>query len=580
MKRKETFLRLIQFLKPYWTILALSLVFAAGSVALTLYAPILVGDAIDMIVGPGQVSFSSISPLLIQLAIVVAATALLQWAMALCNNRLVCNISSQLRQQSFSHLHQLPVGSLDQLPTGDAISRITADIDQISDGLLLGFSQLFTGVATILTTLGFMLSLHKGIALVVVILTPLSFFVAGFIAKYSFRYFQQQAKVRGQMTTLVEELVGNQKVVQAFCYQKQAESRFEQLNRSMQQCGMKAVFFSSLTNPCTRFVNGVVYAAVGIVGAFVALSGGISVGGLSCFLSYANQYTKPFNEISGVVTELQNALASAARVFDLMDSPAQEPDSPKAMELKNPTGQVALEHVFFSYTPEKPLLQNLNLSVEPGQHIAIVGPTGCGKTTLINLLMRFYEPTSGSITLSGEDIRHFTRDSLRAGWGMVLQDTWLSSGTIHENIAYGVPNASREQVIEAAKAAFAHSFIMRLPQGYDTPIGENGATLSAGQRQLLCIARVMLQRPSMLILDEATSSIDTRTEWKVQQAFDALMEGRTSFVVAHRLSTIQNADMILVMKDGIILEKGNHQQLLEREGFYWRLYSSQFAHQE
>ena len=577
MTRKQTLFRLLALLRSSWGIVVLSLLFAAVSVGLTLYAPILVGQAVDLIVAPHQVFYSALFPLLIQFILVIGATALAQWLMGLCNNYLVCKISTTLRQQEFSRLQKAAIRTIDQTAKGDTISRITSDIDQISDGLLLGFSQLFTGIATIAGTLGFMLSLYVGIALVVVVLTPLSFFVASFIAKYTFHYFQQQAKVRGEMTSLAEEMVGNQKTVQAFCYETNAKESFEQLNLKMQDCGQKAVFFSSLTNPCTRFVNGLVYAGVGITGAFAALSGNISIGGLSCFLSYANQYTKPFNEISGVVTELQNAIASASRVFELIDTPIESPDPPHAQTLQQVSGEITLKQLSFSYTSERPLLQNLNLSVQPGQHIAIVGPTGCGKTTLINLLMRFYEPCEGGIFLDGTDIRKFTKSSLRSAWGMVLQDTWLSNGTIRENIAYANPTATDEEIISAAKAAFADGFIMRLPKGYDTLIGESGAELSAGEKQLLCIARVMLQHPFMLILDEATSNIDTRTEWKVQQAFDALTKGRTSFVVAHRLSTIQNADLILVMNDGQIIEQGSHTALLQQNGFYAQLYHSQFA---
>ncbi len=577
MTRKQTLWRLIALLRPFWGIVLLSLLFAAVNVGLTLYAPILVGQGVDLIVAPRQVAFAPLPPLLFRLGAVIAAAALAQWLMALCNNHLVCKISACLRQEEFSRLQQAAIKTIDQTEKGDAISRMTSDIEQISEGLLLGFSQLFTGAATIAATLGFMLSLHIGIALVVVLLTPLSFFVAGFIAKHTFRYFQQQAKVRGQMTSLVEETIGGQKTLQAFCHESASLSAFQQLNTTMQDCGQKAVFFSSLTNPCTRFVNGLVYAGVGIAGAFAALSGSITVGGLSCFLSYANQYTKPFNEISGVITELQNALASAARVFELMDTPSESPDSAHAKGLDSIQGEIAFRNVSFSYHDDRPLLENLSFSVQAGQQVAIVGPTGCGKTTLINLLMRFYEPSQGDIFLDGTEIRQIRRSSLRGAWGMVLQDTWLSSGTVRQNIAYAIPSATDEQIVAAAKAAFAHDFIMRLPQGYDTLIGEKGVTLSAGEKQLLCIARVMLQRPAMLLLDEATSNIDTRTERKVQRAFDALMKGRTCFIVAHRLSTIENADLILVMNQGNIIEHGTHSQLLAQKGFYSRLYSAQFA---
>ena len=577
MNRKKTLSRLLLMLRPYLGVLILSILLAAVGVVLTLYAPVLIGDAVDLVIGPGQVSFQPLTALLVQLAIVAGLTALVQWLMGVCNNRLTYHIASDLRSQAFSRLHEMPLSAIDKSSFGDTISRITTDVDQISDGLLMGFNQLFTGVVTILGTLGFMLSIHVGISLVVVVLTPLSFFVASFIARHTFQYFQEQSKVRGDMTSLVEEMVGEQKIVKAFCYETRAAERFEVLNQQLRDCGSKAVFYSSLTNPCTRFVNGLVYAGVGIVGAFAALSGNLSVGGLSCFLTYANQYTKPFNEISGVVTELQNALASADRVFALIDQPAQTPDAPDAAILTHPDGTVNLCHVDFSYTPEVSLIEDLNLDVAPGQRIALVGPTGCGKTTIINLLMRFYDVNSGSIRVSGRDIRDYTRNSLRGGWGMVLQDTWLRSGTIRDNIAYADPDATDEQIIAAAKAAHAHGFITRLPQGYDTPIGEDGGSLSAGQKQLLCIARVMLRLPPMLILDEATSSIDTLTEIRIQKAFDRMMEGRTSFVVAHRLSTIQNADLILVMKDGHIIEQGSHLQLLEKGGFYAQLYQSQFA---
>lgn len=577
MKRKDTLRRLLGLVRPHWPFLLGSLALAAVSVALTLYAPVLIGDAVDFIVGPGRVDFAAFAPILVRLAVVVAFTALAQWLMALCNNRMTYHIVYDLRVKAFSNLQNLPLSALDQRSYGDTISRVTTDVDQVSEGLLMGFSQLFTGIVTILGTLGFMLYFNAGIALVVVLLTPLSFFVASFIARRTFRYFQRQSQARGEMTDLVEEMVGNQKVVKAFGYEQRAAGRFEKVNLSLQDCGQKAVFFSSLTNPCTRFVNGLVYAGVGVAGAFAALSGHLSVGRLSAFLSYANQYTKPFNEISGVITELQNALASAGRIFALMDETPQTPDAPDAQVLRRPDGAVRLEDVSFSYRPDVTLIQHFDLAVKPGQRVAIVGPTGCGKTTLINLLMRFYEVDAGRILVSGQNIRDLTRDSLRGAWGMVLQDTWLRSGTIRDNIAYAAPNASQQEVEAAAKAAHAHGFIRRLPKGYDTLIGEEGGNLSAGQKQLLCIARVMLRLPPMLILDEATSNIDTRTEQKIQSAFQRMMEGRTSFVVAHRLSTIQSADVILVMRDGHVVEQGTHRQLLELGGFYAELYQSQFA---
>jgi len=542
-----------------------------------LYAPVLTGQAIDHVVAAGRVDFKAIVPILIKFLIVVGIMAASGWIMSLCNNRIAFHVVRDLRTKVYAHVQNLPLSYLDSHPNGDTLSRIVTDIDQLSDGLLMGFSQLFTGVVTIAATLGFMLSIHVGIALLVVVLTPVSLFVAAFIAKRTYSLFQAQSKVRAEMTSLVEELVGNQKVVTAFNYEEKAEERFYDVNHRLQKVGIKAIFFSSLTNPCTRFVNGLVYTGVGIFGGFVALTAGpavLSIGQLSCFLSYANQYTKPFNEISSVITELQNALASAKRVFDLLDEPEQLPDKENAVVLKDAEGTVGLSHVAFSYVPEVPLLKDVNLSVKPGQRVAIVGPTGCGKTTLINLLMRFYDVKKGAITVDGTDIRDMTRESLRENYGMVLQETWLKSGTIAENIAYGRPDATMEEIEEAAKASYAHNFIRRLKDGYQTIIAEDGGNLSQGQKQLLCIARVMLCLPPMLILDEATSSIDTRMEVRIQRAFHKMMKGRTSFIVAHRLSTIREADVILVMKDGDIIEQGTHEELLAHGGFYRNLYYS------
>jgi len=542
-----------------------------------LYAPVLTGQAIDHVVAAGRVDFKAIVPILIKFLIVVGIMAASGWIMSLCNNRIAFHVVRDLRTKVYAHVQNLPLSYLDSHPNGDTLSRIVTDIDQLSDGLLMGFSQLFTGVVTIAATLGFMLSIHVGIALLVVVLTPVSLFVAAFIAKRTYSLFQAQSKVRAEMTSLVEELVGNQKVVTAFNYEEKAEERFYDVNHRLQKVGIKAIFFSSLTNPCTRFVNGLVYTGVGIFGGFVALTAGpavLSIGQLSCFLSYANQYTKPFNEISSVITELQNALASAKRVFDLLDEPERIPDKENAVVLKDAEGTVGLSHVAFSYVPEVPLLKDVNLSVKPGQRVAIVGPTGCGKTTLINLLMRFYDVKKGAITVDGTDIRDMTRESLRENYGMVLQETWLKSGTIAENIAYGRPDATMEEIEEAAKASYAHNFIRRLKDGYQTIIAEDGGNLSQGQKQLLCIARVMLCLPPMLILDEATSSIDTRMEVRIQRAFHKMMKGRTSFIVAHRLSTIREADVILVMKDGDIIEQGTHEELLAHGGFYRNLYYS------
>lgn len=578
MKKKSenaaTLSRVVALIKPYMGLLLLSLLFAVVTVITTLYAPVLTGCAIDFIVAEGRVNFASITPVLIRFLVVVGIMALSNWGMSLCNNRIAYHVVCDLREKVYSHVQELPLSYLDSHPNGDTLSRIVTDIDQLSDGLLMGFSQLFTGVVTILATLGFMLSIHVQIALLVVVLTPVSLFVAAFIAKRTYSMFRAQSQVRAEMTSLVEELTGNQKVVTAFSYEETAKERFYEVNHRLKDVSIRAVFFSSLTNPCTRFVNGLVYAGVGIFGAFVALGRGISVGQLSCFLSYANQYTKPFNEISSVITELQNALASAKRVFDLLDENAQTPDKENALVLSDAKGNVGLQHVAFSYVPEVPLLKDVTLSVKPGQRVAIVGPTGCGKTTLINLLMRFYDVNAGAITVEGTDIRDITRASLRENYGMVLQETWLKSGTIAENIAYGRPDAPIEEIEEAAKASYAHNFIRRMPQGYETVIAEDGGNLSQGQKQLLCIARVMLCLPPMLILDEATSSIDTRMEVRIQRAFHKMMKGRTSFIVAHRLSTIRGADVILVMKDGDIIEQGTHEELLAQGGFYNKLYYS------
>ncbi|MFD1404155.1 ABC transporter ATP-binding protein [Robinsoniella peoriensis] len=575
---RETEKRILRLIKPYGHLLIMSLIFAVVSVVLTLYAPVITGQGIDLILDKGQVDFAALMPLLVRFGIVVGITALAQWLMNLCNNKITYHVVKDIRTESFEHLEILPLRYIDSNQYGEVISKVITDVDQFSDGLLLGFSQLFTGVITILGTLLFMLSVNFKITLVVVLITPLSLFVASFIARRTFSMFKLQSETRGEMTSLVEEMVGNQKIVKAFSHEEEAEEKFRVINEDLRKCSLRAIFFSSITNPATRFVNGLVYAGVGIVGAISAIRGVISVGQLSCFLSYANQYTKPFNEISGVVTELQNALASATRVFALIDEEPQTPDTSDALELKPEmvNGNVKLKNVQFSYNPEVSLIQGLNLDVKSGQRIAIVGPTGCGKTTIINLLMRFYDVDSGEISVSGHPVRTLTRDSLRTNYGMVLQETWLKSGTIADNIAYGKPDASREEIMEAAKSAHAHSFIKRMPDGYDTVISEAGGNLSQGQKQLLCIARVMLCLPPMLILDEATSSIDTRTEIKIQKAFEKMMQGRTSFIVAHRLSTIREADIILVMKDGAIIEQGNHESLLGNNGFYADLYNSQF----
>ena len=574
---RETLKRVLRSIRPYRGGVLLSLALALVTVALTLYVPILTGEAVDQILGPGQVDFSALAAILFRILWVVAVTALAQWLMNHINNRITYQVVKDIRTQAFGRMEELPLSYIDSHPSGDLISRIIADVDQFSEGLLMGFTQLFTGVLTILGTLIFMFSIHPLIALVVVVLTPLSLFVASFIAKRTYIMFRRQSETRGQLTALTDEMLGNMKVVHAFCYQERAYKRFQEINSRLAGYSLRATFFSSITNPATRFVNSMVYAAVGVTGSWTAIRGLMTVGELTSFLSYANQYTKPFNEISGVVTELQNALASAARVFELIDQKPIEPEPEDAVELEHARGQVDLNQVNFSYSPDKPLIENLNLHVKPGQRVALVGPTGCGKTTVINLLMRFYDVNSGSIEMDGCDIRKLTRKSLRGNYGMVLQETWLKSGTIRENIAYGRPDASLEEVIQAAREAHAHSFIKRMPQGYDTLIGEDGGNLSQGQKQLLCIARVMLCLPPVLILDEATSSIDTRTEIRVQKAFARMMEGRTSFIVAHRLSTIREADVILVMKAGHIVEQGRHEELLKKNGFYAEIYNSQFA---
>ena len=574
-QRKATLNRVLHKIRPYSIFVVCSLLVAAVSVAAQLYIPILCGDAIDKMLGKGNVDLAGVLRIAVSILVVAAVAALAQWLLSVCNNRITFSVSRDLRNEALRKIQTLPLSYLDSHPSGDIVSRMVADVDTFADGLLMGFTQLFSGILTIFGTLLFMLRENVPITLVVVCITPLSLVVAGFLAKRSYGYFQSQSTVRGKQTALVNEMIEGQKVVQAFGHEAESLAAFDEVNGQLQEVSLKAIFFSSLTNPATRFVNNIVYAGVGLVGALYAVRGGITIGQLSVFLSYANQYTKPFNEISGVVTELQNALACAARVFELLDAEDQVPEAENAAALQ-PDGHVQLQDVSFRYLPDRPLIEGLSLDVQPGQRIAIVGPTGCGKTTLINLLMRFYDVNSGSIKVSGTDIRDVTRASLRGSYGMVLQDTWLRAGTVRENIAYGKPDATMDEVIAAAKAAHAHSFIRRLPDGYDTVIAEDGGNISQGQKQLLCIARVMLCLPPMLILDEATSSIDTRTEVRIQKAFARMMQGRTSFIVAHRLSTIREADVILVMKDGHIVEQGNHDQLLAQGGFYAKLYNSQF----
>ena len=571
--RKDTMKQMLGYVKKHSLFVILSVLFAAVSVALTLYVPILIGEAVDYILAPGHVDFEEILRILLKIGVCVGITGIAQWIMNICNNRITYHVVHDIRKDAFDKLQILPLKYIDGHSRGEIVSRVIADVDQFADGLLMGFTQFFTGIVTIVGTLLFMLTIHPGITLVVIVITPVSLFVAAFIAKNTYDMFQAQSKARGEQTALIDEMIGNKKIVQAFGKEEKVLGQFDDINEKLRRCSLKAIFFSSLTNPCTRFVNSLVYAAVGIFGAILAISGGISVGQLTSFLSYANQYTKPFNEISGVITELQNALACAARIFDFIN---EVPQPEEKTEELSADGHVELNGVNFSYVEEKPLIQNFNLNVKPGQRVAIVGPTGCGKTTVINLLMRFYDVNSGSIVVAGKDIRNVTRKSLRTSFGMVLQDTWLRSGTVRENIAMGKPDATLDEVIMAAKAAYAHSFIKRLPKGYDTVIGEEGGNLSQGQKQLLCIARVMLCLPPMLILDEATSSIDTRTEIKIQKAFASMMQGRTSFIVAHRLSTIMEADVILVMEDGNIIEQGRHEELLAKGGFYTTLYNSQF----
>lgn len=573
----QTVKKVIIRIKKYWVFLILSIIMATITVASSLYVPILVGNAIDYIIGPSNVNFRLIAQILAEIGVVIGITALSQWIMNICNNKITYHVTRDIRDEAIEKIEHLPLKYIDGHSYGEIVSRVIADVDQFADGLLMGFTQFFSGVMTILGTLGFMLSINVKITLVVVLITPVSFFVASFIAKRTYKMFKLQSETRGEQTALIDEMIGGQKVVSAYCHEEEAVRQFDEINDRLQKYSLNAIFFSSITNPSTRFVNSLVYAGVAVTGAISAIYGRLTVGQLSCFLSYANQYTKPFNEISGVVTELQNAIACASRVFELIEEEPEAAESSNAVNLENVDGRVDLSDVEFSYVPDKKLIEDFNLHVKKGQKIAIVGPTGCGKTTIINLLMRFYDVNSGSIDVSGVDIRELTRRSLRACYGMVLQDTWLKSGTIRENIIMGRPDATEEEIIEAAKAAHSHGFIKRLPNGYDTVIGEDGGSLSQGQKQLLCITRVMLCYPPMLILDEATSSIDTRTEIKIQNAFNKLMEGRTSFIVAHRLSTIQSADVILVMKDGHIIEQGNHEELLAKNGFYKKLYESQFA---
>ena len=575
-EQSETLKKVLRYLKRYWFFLALSFGLAAITVASTLYIPLLTGDAVDCVIGKGQVDFTGVFAVLKRMVMVIGVTAVAQWGMNICNNKMTYQIVRDIRNEAFAKLEILPLKYLDGHPSGEVVSRIIADVDQFADGLLMGFTQLFTGLLTIVGTIGFMLSVNVGITLVVLLITPVSMIVASFIAKKTFTMFRLQSEARGEQTALIDEMIGNQKVVQAFGHEKDAMEQFGEINERLRKYSLRAIFFSSITNPSTRFVNSLVYTGVGVTGALAAISGRMTVGQLTAFLNYANQYTKPFNEISGVVTELQNAIACAGRVFELIEAEPQVPEPVDATVLTDVEGRVDLEHVAFSYRPDQKLIEDLNLAVKPGERVAIVGPTGCGKTTVINLLMRFYDVDAGSISVEGDDIRQVTRKSLRSSYGMVLQDTWLRSGTVRENILIGKPDATEEEMIEAAKNSHAHSFIKRLPKGYDTVIGEDGGGLSQGQKQLLCITRLMLCRPPMLILDEATSSIDTRTEMKIQNAFARLMEGHTSFIVAHRLSTIREADVILVMKDGHIIEQGNHESLLAKKGFYAKLYNSQF----
>ncbi len=575
--QKSTLRKVLRYIRRYWGYLGASIILAAVTVALTLYLPILIGQAVDRIVGKGAVDFAGIFVILRKMAVIIGLTAVAQWVMNACNNKITYNVIRDIRTEAFEKIEKLPLKYLDAHSYGEIVSRVIADVDQFADGLLMGFTQFFTGIVTIFGTLIFMLTISVRITVAVVVITPVSLFVASFIAKKTFSMFKLQSETRGEQTAFIEEMVGNQKVVQAFSHEDEALEKFDEINERLQKYSLRAIFFSSITNPSTRFVNSLVYATVGVVGAFTAIAGGISVGQLSSLLSYANQYTKPFNEISGVITELQNALACAGRVIELIEENAEVPDAEDAVDLEHANGKVELSHVYFSYVPEQKLIEDFNLSVKPGQRVAVVGPTGCGKTTLINLLMRFYDVNSGTIKVSDIPLQQLTRKSLRDNYGMVLQETWLRSGSIRDNIAMGKPDATDEEIIAAAKASHAHGFIKRLPEGYDTVIAEDGGNLSQGQKQLLCIARVMLCLPPMLILDEATSSIDTRTEIKIQNAFAKMMQGRTSFIVAHRLSTIREADIILVMKDGSIIEQGNHEELLEKNGFYAKLYNSQFA---
>ena len=576
-QQRRTLVKVLKYIKRYWGYLVGSVLLAALTVAMTLYLPILTGQAVDLILGRGLVDFAGIIVILKKMAVIIALTAAAQWVMNICNNKVTYHVIRDIRIEAFEKIEHLPLGYMDRRPHGEIVSRVIADVDQFADGLLMGFTQFFTGIVTILGTLIFMLAINVRITVAVVVITPISLFVASFIAQKTFSMFRLQSETRGEQTAFVEEMIGNQKVVQAFSHEDEALERFDEINGRLQKYSLRAIFFSSITNPATRFVNSLVYATVGVFGAFLAITGGLSVGQLSSLLSYANLYTKPFNEISGVITELQNALACAGRVLELIEAEAEVPDDPDAAVLGTADGRVQLSHVCFSYTSKQRLIEDFNLSVKPGQRVAIVGPTGCGKTTLINLLMRFYDVTGGEIHVSDIPIRKMTRKSLRDNYGMVLQETWLRSGTIRDNIAMGKPEATQEEIVAAAKASHAHSFIKRLPQGYDTVIAEDGGNLSQGQRQLLCIARVMLCLPPMLILDEATSSIDTRTEIQIQKAFARMMQGRTSFIVAHRLSTIREADIILVMKDGSVIEQGSHEQLLAKNGFYAGLYNSQFV---